>query len=171
MEEYTREPCPWRIMDDIGGAFAMGAIGGGVFQSFRGFRNAPSGLTRRLGGSLSAIQQRSPVIAGSFAVWGGMFSTFDCSLAHLRGKEDPWNSIMSGALTGGVLAARSGPGPMAASAAVGGLLLALIEGVGIWMTRMTAEHFQPQLPPPAEAQPPPFAGINLNPSGQQSEFQ
>jgi import inner membrane translocase subunit TIM17 len=48
MEEYTREPCPWRIVDDCGGAFTMGLIGGGVFQSIKGFRNAPSGLNRRL---------------------------------------------------------------------------------------------------------------------------
>lgn len=48
MEEYTREPCPYRIVDDCGGAFAMGCIGGGVFQAIKGFRNAPSGLSRRL---------------------------------------------------------------------------------------------------------------------------
>ena len=32
---------------------------------------------------------------------------------------------------------------MARSAAVGGILLALIEGVGIMITRMTAEQFKP----------------------------
>lgn len=47
MEEYSREPCPFRIVDDCGGAFAMGCIGGGVFQAIKGFRNAPSGLSRR----------------------------------------------------------------------------------------------------------------------------
>lgn len=170
MEEYAREPCPWRVMDDIGGAFAMGAIGGGVFQSYRGFRNAPAGITRRLAGSLSAIQQRSPVIAGSFAVWGGMFSVYDCTLIQIRQKEDPWNNIMSGALTGATLSARSGFGPMVASAAVGGILLALIEGVGIMMTRSQAEFFQPQLPP-VEAEPPNLSGLQLNVSDSQSEFQ
>ena len=70
MEEYAREPCPWRIVDDCGGAFTMGAIGGSVFQSIKGFRNAPSGITQRLAGSLSAIQQRAPIIGGNFAVWG-----------------------------------------------------------------------------------------------------
>ncbi len=39
-------------------------------------------------------------------MWGGLFSTFDCSLVYLRKKEDPWNAIMSGAMTGGVLSAR-----------------------------------------------------------------
>lgn len=47
MEEYGREPCPYRIVDDCGGAFAMGCIGGGVFQAIKGFRNAPSGLSKR----------------------------------------------------------------------------------------------------------------------------
>lgn len=54
------------------------------------------------------MKERSPIVGGNFAVWGGMFSTIDCSLVYLRQKEDPWNSIMSGALTGGILAARNG---------------------------------------------------------------
>ena len=65
--------------------------------------------------------------AGSFGVWGGLFSTFDCSFAHVRGKEDPWNAIMSGAATGGVLALRGGPRVALQSAAIGGVLLAMIE--------------------------------------------
>lgn len=107
MEEYAREPCPWRIIDDCGGAFTMGAIGGAVFQSIKGFRNAPSGFNRRLTGSWSAVRTRAPIIGGNFAVWGGLFSTIDCSLVHIRKKEDPWNSITSGALTGAILAVRS----------------------------------------------------------------
>ncbi|XP_006867466.1 PREDICTED: mitochondrial import inner membrane translocase subunit Tim17-B-like [Chrysochloris asiatica] len=79
---------------------------------------------------------------GSFAAWGGLFSTIDCGLVRLRGKEDPWNSITSGALTGAVLAARSGPLAMVGSAMMGGILLALIEGVGILLTRYTAQQFR-----------------------------
>ena len=30
MEEYAREPCPWRIIDDCGGAISMGLIGNGT---------------------------------------------------------------------------------------------------------------------------------------------
>lgn len=48
---------------------------------------------------------------GSFAVWGGLFSTIDCGLVRIRGKEDPWNSITSGAMTGAILAARSKKNP------------------------------------------------------------
>ncbi|XP_035723458.1 mitochondrial import inner membrane translocase subunit Tim17-A-like [Vespa mandarinia] len=139
--EYTREPCPWRIIDDCGGAFAMGLIGGSLFQSFIGFRNAPSGFRRRLYGGLSAIKIRGPQVAGNFAVWGGLFSAFECTLIGCRSKEDPWNSIMSGALTGGVLAARTGIPSMLGSATFGGFLLALIEGVGIMVTRLQADFF------------------------------
>lgn len=36
MGEYSgREPCPARICDDIGGAFAMGAVGGGIWHSVK----------------------------------------------------------------------------------------------------------------------------------------
>ncbi|KAH6928088.1 hypothetical protein HPB50_011639 [Hyalomma asiaticum] len=98
---------PWRIVDDCGGAFTMGAIGGAVFQSIKGFRNAPSGVNRRLLGSLGAIKERAPIIGGNFAVWGGLFSTIDCTMVKIRKKEDPWNSITSGALTGAILAVRT----------------------------------------------------------------
>lgn len=48
MDEYTREPCPWRIADDCGAAFSLGLIGGGLFQGVKAFRNAPSGLGKRV---------------------------------------------------------------------------------------------------------------------------
>ena len=43
MSVQERDPCPHRIFDDIGGAFAMGAIGGGVWNSVKGARNSPRG--------------------------------------------------------------------------------------------------------------------------------
>ncbi|XP_006982505.1 mitochondrial import inner membrane translocase subunit Tim17-A isoform X1 [Peromyscus maniculatus bairdii] len=141
MEEYAREPCPWRIVDDCGGAFTMGTIGGGIFQAFKGFRNSPVGVNHRLRGSLTAIKTRAPQLGGSFAVWGGLFSMIDCSMVQIRGKEDPWNSITSGALTGAILAARNGPVAMVGSAAMGGILLALIEGAGILLTRFASAQF------------------------------
>ncbi len=73
-----------------------------------------------------------------------MFSTFDCALISIRNKEDPWNSIMSGALTGGVLAVRSGPAAIIRSGVVGGILLALIEGMGIALNRYFAEEYRPK---------------------------
>jgi mitochondrial import inner membrane translocase subunit TIM17 len=136
----------------------MGNIGGGIWHSIKGARMAPAGA--RMAGSLSAVQARAPVLGGQFAVWGGLFACFDCSLTSIRQKEDPWNSIISGGATGGVLAARAGPRAMASAAIVGGVLLALIEGMGIMFTKMTAPPspedmlMQQQMDPTA----PPTAG-------------
>lgn len=51
------------------------------------------------------------------------------------------------------MAARSGPRAMAASALVGGIILAVMEGVGVMINRASADQFKPQAPQlPAEIQ-------------------
>ncbi|KAG6589953.1 Mitochondrial import inner membrane translocase subunit TIM17-2, partial [Cucurbita argyrosperma subsp. sororia] len=140
--ETSREPCPDRILDDIGGAFGMGAVGGSAFHFLKGVYSSPKGA-RLLGGS-QAVRMNAPRIGGSFAVWGGLFSTFDCSMVYLRQKEDPWNSIIAGAATGGFLQMRQGFGASARSALFGGVLLALIEGAGIMLNKVLS---QPQNAP------------------------
>ena len=189
MEEYAREPCPWRIIDDCGGAFSMGLIGGrayplkmynrnsfnlfffffqggGFFNMLGGAYNAPAGYQRRLLGGIIRVKERwvlycsslevasifvslavaymflslwqwlyffslavanifsvavanifslavangvslwqwlifslslavanmffyfrAPLLGGQFAAWGICFSSFDCTFAHIRGKE------------------------------------------------------------------------------------
>jgi len=166
MEEYAREPCPWRIVDDCGGAFAMGAIGGTVFHSIKGFRNAPVGMSKRLAGMMTGIKTRAPITGGNFAVWGGTFSAIDCSLVYLRQKEDPWNSITSGAVTGAILSVRNGAPAMLGSAIVGGVLLAMIEGINIMFSRFASEQFKPQpiAPAPDSGPPQPIYG-NGGPGG------
>lgn len=62
MSVQERDPCPHRIFDDIGGAFAMGAIGGGVWNSVKGARNSPRG--ERLIGGVTAVKARAPIIGG-----------------------------------------------------------------------------------------------------------
>jgi import inner membrane translocase subunit TIM17 len=84
----------------------MGIIGGSLFNAVGGARNAPAGFSRRAFGGLTRMKERAPVLGGQFAAWGLCFATFDCTFAHLRQKEDPWNSIMSGAAAGAVMAAR-----------------------------------------------------------------
>eukprot|EP00211_Chloroparvula_japonica_P009636 CAMPEP_0119122040 /NCGR_PEP_ID=MMETSP1310-20130426/2412_1 /TAXON_ID=464262 /ORGANISM="Genus nov. species nov., Strain RCC2339" /LENGTH=183 /DNA_ID=CAMNT_0007111645 /DNA_START=53 /DNA_END=601 /DNA_ORIENTATION=+ len=130
-----RDPCPKRIWSDSGGAFAMGCVAGSMYHGFKGLRNAPRGGVERIFNSSAAIKKKAPALGGSFAVWGLFFSTFDCSLAYARGHEDAWNAIAAGALTGGVLAIRSGYKAAARSAAMGGLILAIIEGATYWMTQ------------------------------------
>ncbi|KAK4261724.1 hypothetical protein QN277_004682 [Acacia crassicarpa] len=138
--ETSREPCPDRILDDIGGAFGMGAVGGSAFHFIKGLYNSPKG-SRLIGGS-QAVRLNAPRVGGSFAVWGGLFSTFDCTMVYLRQKEDPWNSIIAGAATGGFLSMRQGLGASARSAAFGGILLAMIEGAGIMLNKFLSAQQQ-----------------------------
>ncbi|KMZ59851.1 Mitochondrial import inner membrane translocase subunit Tim17 [Zostera marina] len=141
--ETSREPCPDRILDDVGGAFGMGAVGGSAFHFLKGLYNSPNG--ERLIGGTQAIRMNAPRVGGSFAVWGGLFSAFDCTMVYLRQKEDPWNSIVAGAATGGFLQMRQGLGAASRSAAFGGVLLALIEGAGIMLNKVLST---PQNMPP-----------------------
>jgi len=148
----------------------MGAIGGGVFHLIKGSMNAPQGA--RMWGAMNTMQARSAVTGGQFAVWGGLFACCDCSLTSIRQKEDPWNSIISGAVTGGILAARAGPRAMGQSALVGGVLLALIEGMSIMITKMASEQMPlPEDPTAGRADPtapPTSGGLMLSMSGPSS---
>ncbi|KAF3791941.1 Mitochondrial import inner membrane translocase subunit [Nymphaea thermarum] len=143
--ETSREPCPDRILDDIGGAFGMGAVGGSAFHFIKGLYNSPKG--ERFVGGVQAVRMNAPRVGGSFAVWGGLFSAFDCSMVYVRQKEDPWNSIIAGAATGGFLSMRQGLGAASRSAVFGGVLLALIEGAGIMLNKVLSA---PQNFPPME---------------------
>ena len=77
------------------------------------------------------MKLRAPVLGGNFGVWGGLFSTFDCSVKGIRKKEDPYNAIIAGFFTGGALAVRGGYKAMRNGAIGCAVLLAVIEGVGI----------------------------------------
>jgi hypothetical protein len=67
-------------------------------------------------GGLTHVRNRAPFLGGmknmiehllgSFAMWGGCFSVCDCLLIYYRQKDDPFNAIAAGAVTGGVLAIR-----------------------------------------------------------------
>merc|ERR1711879_1025307 len=85
MDAY-RDPCPSRIVTDCGSAFAMGAIGGSLWHGvIMGWPQAPRGM--RMSSAITALKTKAPSLGGSFAVWGGLYSSFDCTFAYLRGKE------------------------------------------------------------------------------------
>ncbi|XP_037374825.1 mitochondrial import inner membrane translocase subunit Tim17-A-like [Talpa occidentalis] len=147
MVEYVQEPCPWRIVDDCGGVFIMGMLSGGIIQIIKGFSSCKWGINHRFHGSLTAIITVLPHLEGSFAVREGLFSMNECSMVQIREKGDPWNSVTGGrlrtcgVLTGAILTARNGPVSMSGSAtvgsfAMGGILLTLVEGAGILLTRL-----------------------------------
>ncbi|KAK1579622.1 mitochondrial import inner membrane translocase subunit TIM17 [Colletotrichum navitas] len=131
-----REPCPWVIITDAGGAFSMGAIGGTVWHGVKGARNSPAG-ERRIG-AVTAIKARVPVLSGNFAAFGGLLGLYTCAISGIRRKEDPWNSIAAGLLTGGSLALRNGYKAARNNAIGCALLMSVFEGVGIALQRAAA---------------------------------
>lgn len=137
-----REPCPYRIVDDAGNAFLFGFVGGSIWHFFGGIRNAPSGKKLEL--AWSRVTTRAPILGGSFAVWGTLFSACDCTLTYFRKKEDPWNAILAGGITGGVLAARAGPKAAVKNAVIGSVILALIEGISIGVQRVLLPMYEKQ---------------------------
>ena len=149
--DHTRDPCPYNIVSDVGVGFCMGAMGGALWHSFKGYRNSPRG--ERWSGAVSAVKARAPILGGSFAVWSGLFNASDCLIADVRNKEDLWNPILAGASTGAILAARRGPSAMAISAVFGGVILAAMEGIGAMIGKMNGGQYQPVAPPLPAAPP------------------
>ena len=143
----------------------MGLFFGALWHGAKGARHAPK--SQRLLGGFQHIKARAPITGGNFGVWGGLFAVFDCSLSAIRHKEDPWNSIFAGAATGGTLAARAGPKAAGKNALIGGVLLALIEGLGIMLTKafappkLSKEYLDARTDPTA---PPPMLGIEGMPA-------
>ena len=33
--DFARDPCPWRLVEDMGGAYSMGLVGGGIFHGVK----------------------------------------------------------------------------------------------------------------------------------------
>ena len=129
---YHRAPCPGRIFEDLGVGFSIGCIGGSLWYFLKGMWNAPR--RQRIMGGLLHVRNRAPFLGGSFAMWGGVFSSIDCLMIYYRQKDDPWNAVVSGFMTGGVLAIRGGLSMAFKNAAIGGLILLLIEGVSTIVT-------------------------------------
>lgn len=98
------QPCPYRIIDDFGGAFSMGCFAGCIAYFIRGMWFSPK--KERFYGGVLLLKKRAPVLGGSFALWGGLFSMTDCALIHVRQTQDYINPIVAGFFTGGFLAIR-----------------------------------------------------------------
>lgn len=147
-----RQPCPYRVFDDVGNGFAMGTIAGSVWHMFRGAKNAPKG--ERLRNGFRTVRQRAPILGGNFAVFSGLFSGFDCILTRYRGKEDLLNPLAAGFMSGAMLAFRGGTGTMIKSGIVAGTLIGLMEVIALSMQNAQLKQ-QMQDPKDMEVPPPP----------------
>ena len=133
----------------------IGAVGGALWHTFRGWRNSPKGS--HLQGMVYAVKTRAPVLGGNslysmmnndvgnFAVWGLLYSACDCTFAAVRRKEDVWNSIIAGGLSAGVLSMRGGMKVFFRNFWQGAFLLGLIEGFNIMLSSYTTRKYNEQM--------------------------
>jgi mitochondrial import inner membrane translocase subunit TIM17 len=125
----------------------MGCIGGSIFHVIAGAKKSPKG--ERIMGGFSQMKLRAPIVGGNFAVWGGLFSTFDCILLKFRKKEDPYNSITAGFLTGFTLAIRGGLAVASRNGIFGGIFIGILEGFGILINKFMVTHQESMMKPPS----------------------
>lgn len=141
---YERDPCPIRVLGDVGGGFSLGVGGGIIWHGIKGAYKAPRG--EKLMNAVLTIARRAPRTGAAFAAWGGGFSIVDCSLQAIRRKEDIWNPIMAGGIVGATLPMRRGRRAMMWGAVAGVVILAAIEGVSLYFQKSSAVD-QAALPP------------------------
>ena len=118
-------PCPARIWSDLGDGFSTGCVLGSIWYFLKGSYH--SVRRERFKGGILLIRNRAPILAGSFAMWAGIFSISSCSLKYLRGKEDSINSVASGFMTGFVLSFRNGLRGGIRNGMFGAVFLGIIE--------------------------------------------
>jgi len=95
----------------MGGCF--GFIFGGVF----GFNNvtaeeAARPFVRQILDGVKLMMSNGWSMGKNFAVVGAVFSGTECAIEQYRGKNDMWNSLSAGCITGSAFAIRVGPKAM-----------------------------------------------------------
>jgi len=86
------------------------------------------------------VRNRAPLLGGNFGLWAGIFASVDCLFIHYRQRDDPYNAIAAGFITGGVLAIRGGVSVAFRQAMLGGLILGIIETVGVCMNAIMVKR-------------------------------
>ncbi|XP_062195068.1 mitochondrial import inner membrane translocase subunit TIM17-1-like [Phragmites australis] len=137
---YEAIPDPLHgVIDFVGDAFVLGAVGGSAFHFARGFRRgSPGGLA----GAVGAVRANAPRIAGKFGAYCAVFSAIESAVSFARRREDSWSSIAAGAATWGLHALHRGaPAPAAArSALLGASGVAVVLGV-TWTSTQWGDRF------------------------------
>ncbi len=122
-------PCPGRIIIDLGDGFSTGCALGAIWYFIKGSYYAVR--RERIKGGLMLLRSRAPILGGSFGMWACVFSISCCIMVRIRQREDPFNSVIAGFMTGFVLAIRGGLRNAFRSAMIGGVFLGIVEGIMI----------------------------------------
>ncbi|CAL5006303.1 unnamed protein product [Urochloa decumbens] len=106
----------YRLIDYVGDDILIGSSLGSPFYFIKGLYNSPGG--GRLAGGVHAVHANVPLFAGRLAGRLAVFSAMGSGMSLARGrKEDPWNTIVAGTGTLGLVNLHRGA-PAAARAAL-----------------------------------------------------
>ncbi|KAF1991279.1 TIM22 protein [Aulographum hederae CBS 113979] len=119
--QMVMESCPGKSVIAGGMGFGLGAFFGLFMSSMRydtpmNPQLSPLGtpitelpIRQQLKHGLKDMGKASFSSAKNFGMIGAIFSGTECTIEGLRGKNDLWNGISAGCLTGGALAVKGGP--------------------------------------------------------------
>jgi len=134
-----QDPLLRRLPYEVGIAFSLGLFGSGVFQVFRTLGTYPRGY--RWKGLRRSWRYHSRNTAGGFATFTFLFVFSEFLLAgwknaYLRSSydsktpvTDPAIIILSGGISGGIMAFRGGLRGVVRGTLLGGIFMAVMEGV------------------------------------------
>ncbi|KAG9448850.1 hypothetical protein H6P81_008815 [Aristolochia fimbriata] len=111
-----------QILYDTGFFFTTGVVGSSTWNFLKGVCNSPRGM--RLVGGSQAVRMNALRSGGSMAVFGCLVNASECSMAYIRQKEDPWNSIIGNAAICGFHLRKEGFPAVTVAAALGAALTA-----------------------------------------------
>ena len=127
--QAAMESCPGKtVMSGV-----MGFALGGAFGLFMSSMRYDTPLSTTLPGTNTVIAdlpirqqlkhglrdmgKQSFSSAKNFGMIGAIFTASECTIEGLRAKNDLWNGVAGGCITGGVLAAKAGPQAVAVGCA------------------------------------------------------
>ncbi|KAF8675598.1 hypothetical protein HU200_047670 [Digitaria exilis] len=137
----------YRLIDYVGGGFALCASSGSAFHFTKGFRSSPNG--GRLAGGARAVRTNVPRFAGRGGAFLAVFWAVESGMCLARDwREDHWNSIAAGAATFGLGNARRGAPAATLFALLGAASFAGLAGawwtLDLWNS-IRVDHVSPPL--------------------------
>ncbi|CCX10481.1 Tim17/Tim22/Tim23/Pmp24 family-domain-containing protein [Pyronema domesticum] len=116
--QMAMESCPAKLVLSGGAGFALGGVFG-LFMASMSYDTPMSGsgaqtitslpLKQQLKEGFKDMGKRSWSSAKNFGMVGAIFSGTECCIEGFRAKNDLYNGVAAGCLTGGALAASAGP--------------------------------------------------------------
>ncbi|KAJ1535832.1 Mitochondrial import inner membrane translocase subunit tim22, partial [Cladochytrium tenue] len=119
--QKVQESCAAKATLALGAGFVLGGAFGMFMSSVDSGTNMDEFLKMRLKDQIRYTMKdmgaKSYSSAKNFAVVGAVFSGTECIIESYRAKNDMYNGVSAGCITGAALAARAGPAAMATGCA------------------------------------------------------